>query len=205
LKIQAAVEKINAAKAQLEAKKLEYDGYNSKIQGQLGRANIWQTEGQIFLARTQAVTAQNSDRLKLYEAGMGKVRLLLEKMKVDLGRLETETKAETERFDSLVKKYSQDVALFDAKGRQEIGRMSGEAEKYKALTERARAEESLKLQQAGINIQQLMRVMELEVGALEKVMTVHAQIGSASLSALNASATIQGIGSDSRQYQYQCD
>ena len=203
-KIQAAVERIKAAMAQLEAKKLEYDGYDSKIRGQLGVANIWQTEGQIFVARTNAISQQNRDQVALFEGYLNAERLKLEQLQADYQRFKAEVDAETGRFDALAKVYGHKVNLYSAQNEGEKARMLGESEKYKALTEHSRAIESLRLKQAEIEINQLMRKAEIEINGLEKIMVTYAQIGSAAMAAIDAQAGISGSDSTDTNYNYTC-
>lgn len=207
LNVQVAVERINAAKASLEAKKLEYEGYDSKIRGQLGIANIWQTEGQIFLAQTQAISSQNADALKQYGFQIEKRKLLLERVQTDLKRFEVEYNAQVQQMDAAVKAYGAKVAYYEAQVKGETGRVTSNVERYRAGIEAAKLEETFKLQTAQSNLQTLTHLVDLQLAGTEKIMTATASIGSAALAALNINAGMsnQDQYSSNWSYQFECN
>lgn len=64
-KVQLFAERLNAVKLGLEAKKLEYEGYETKIRGELGKTQAWDVEARIYAAQIEgAKTAISAKQLE---------------------------------------------------------------------------------------------------------------------------------------------
>lgn len=197
-------EQVKAVSLQLEAKNLEYTGFNSVIQGQLARTQIYSAETQAFASRAQAINSKNNSATDLYRAELESQRLVLGQVEQNVRVFTALLDAEVRRFEGNANVHSQNVQAFVSKNQAEASRVQGDANQFRALVEKARARESLVLQQGQINANNVLRIAELELGGLDKIMTVHAQIGSAAMAALNASSSIKGADSSNWNFNHDC-
>ena len=204
VQVAAFGEQVKAVSLQLEAKNLEYTGFNSLIQGQLARTQIYSAETQAFASRAQAISAKNNSETNLYRAELEGQRLVLGQVEQNVRVFAALLDAEVRRFEGNANVHSQNVQAFVSKNQAEASRVQADGDQFRALVEKARAKESLALQQGQINANNVLRIAELELGGLDKIMTVHAQIGSAAMSALNASSAIQGADSSNWNFNHDC-
>ena len=205
VQVAAFGERVKAASLQLEAKNLEYTGFNSLIQGQLARSQIYSAETQAFASSAQAISAKNNSETNLYQAELEGQRLVLGQVEQNVRVFAALLDAEVRRFEGNASVHSQNVQAFVSENQAEASRVQADADQFRALVEKARAKESLALQQGQINANNVLRIAEIELGGLDKIMTVHAQIGSAAMSALNASSSIAGNDSSRWNFNYDCD
>lgn len=204
-KIDAAVARIQGVQAELEAKNLEYQGWRTKIDGQLGILSGWKTEGDMFAVEADAITKKNGFKTELFDAEIRRGQLSLQKLDSNIKKFGAEIDAESARYGGAVEAYRAGISLYQAKIQGETGRVNADARQYEALASRAQAEADVRLKQGEININTILRILQLQADGMEKVMTAHAQIGAAALAALDAQASISGNDSSSWNYSFQCE
>jgi len=202
--VAAFAEKVKAVGLEIQAKELEFKGFSAQVQGQLGQVQIFGAETQAFASRAQAINSTNNSRTTLYQGEIEGQRLVLNQIEQDTRLFSALLDGEVKRFDGTARVHGQDIQAFVSRNQAEANRVQADADQFRALVERARAEESLKLQQGQINANNVLRIAELEVGGLDSIMNVHAQIGSAAMSALNASAGIQGSDIANWNFNHDC-
>lgn len=203
--IDASVARIEGAKLQVQAKKDEYDAWGTKIQGQLGIANIWKTEAEIFATEVDAINKKNQQKTALFDAEIRKGQLSLQKLTANVDKFKALITAEDSRFTGAVQAYTQTINKYNADVSGETNRVNANARQYEARATYARAEADVKLRQGEINANNILRITELENASLGTLMTALASLAAAALQAMDVNASLHGNDSFNWNYNHDCD
>lgn len=213
-RIQADAQRVELYKAQLQAcgiqadiYKSEWQGYGEAVKGEVGRADVYESLARAFSERVKAY-ATEIDAAKAFEGfKLEQNKLFIESFKADLERFKTLLQKETSRIsgdtavlESLVKLYDSDVRLEGVKA--EVGNRQFQLE-----LEEGKARAELELKKADLNINQVQREAQLELGALDSISRVGAQLAGSAMSAMsvqaNISSSLQRQDSTICQTQYE--
>lgn len=198
-------EKLNAIKTAIEAEKVKFEAWDLQVRGELGRVQLFSAEANLFANEVQAVAQENTARLGIYNGKVEGEKLKLEKLDALTKKFSAQMDGAIGYYESQRKAHEQYISGYKAHWDAESAILAAKAQKYNADVAKAKATSDLALSQGQINAANIMRVSELQLGALEKVATIYASLVSSAMSALDAQSQIQGSQSQRWDYSFECD
>ena len=193
-KVRAEVigERVRVYAEKIRANGLAWDGWSKKVDGQLGVAGLYKTEAETFgeLMRGYGIEADSENRR--IESEVRLRTLDQQRIETDARRFEAEARAESERVSSLARKFEALVDRYRAAGGIEEARARSELTRAQVNLEELRARENLNIRKSEVDIQQVLRILDLQKSGLESIMNVHLQMVASLYSAFNLNSSLSG-------------
>ena len=185
-------EQVRAYAEKIRANGLAWDGWSKKVDGQLGVGQLYKTEAQAFgeLMRGYGIEADAENKRVDSEVRMR--TLDLSRIEADTRRFEAESRSESERVSSLARKFEALVRRYESSGRIEESRVRSEDNRVQILLEEMRAKENLRLRKSEVDINQILRLLDIEKTGIESILNVRAQLVASLYSAFNLNAGLSG-------------
>ena len=190
LRIDAFKALIEAYGERVRAKSAETQQYAEAVRGELARAQVYELETNVFAKRIEAWRAKGQGQIEAKRIELETNEHRLRKYLGEIEAYRAQIGAEAERVRAGAGIYDARARLFTAEVQAESARLEGENQSYRIAFERGRTEAELEMKQAELQIEQLQRLLALELERIKTVNNVHAQLAAATMAAVNLSASV---------------
>lgn len=197
LRFDAYESEVRAYVAQVEAHSKEWEGFGHAVDGELGRAKIYETMAQAFAERMKGF--QTKKEIERYNEAL---KIDDNKVKIDLlgkriAKYDSDVRGETARIDALVRKMALDADIYKTKSAAELGRIEAETRLWEGDIKRAEIDANLTIKAQEVAINEMLAIKNILLQALDAVARTESNLAAAAMSAANVSASIQGQSTDS--------
>ena len=190
LRIEAFKALVEAYGERVRAKSAETQQYAEAVRGELARAQVYELETNVFAKRIEAWRAKGQGQIEAKRIELETNDHRLRKYLGEIEAYRAQIGAEAERVRAGAGIYDARARLFTAEVQAESARLEGENQSYRIAFERGRTEAELEMKQAELQIEQLQRLLALELERIKTVNNVHAQLAAATMAAVNLSASV---------------
>lgn len=197
VRVEAFKATVEAYGERVRAKTAEIQAYAEAVRGELARVQVYDLEASIFSKRIDAWKAE-ADALvsqKRFSLDINESDIKLFASRIESYR--SRVQAESERIRAGATVYDGQARMYSAEVGAETARVESESRQFQLGLERARSEADLAVKQADLNIQQVQRLLALELERIKTVNNVHAQLAAATMAAVNLSAGVHESASNS--------
>ena len=181
---------IQAYAERVSAEKTKYEVYATEVNGKQTEAQIYSEQVKAYLAEIQGKEVISNVNISTLDAALRKNNLLIEQYKAELFGYTATIDAVSKKTDALVEGFKAEVAGYSAENEATSTMYSAKIKEIDANISRA----SLILQK-GVSIidattQGYLGISTLQSKGLEGISNIGAQMTSAALNAVNASASV---------------
>lgn len=181
---------VQAYGERVQAKQLEYQGYSTQIQGELAKMQIYQSETNAFASRMNGYVASQQAQNTFLQGQISIKDFEIKRFTAFLEKYKAEVLAESERIKSLATSYDGQAKVYQAQGEVEKTRASVDDRRFDLALQEGKARADLRVKEVELTIQQLLRLLQLEIEADRTVLSTSAQLAAAAMSAVNISAQV---------------
>lgn len=188
---------VDAFSAQVQAHASKIQTYTAKWTGEQIKAQVYGTEVNAFAQLVQAYATGNSAVIATKELELKNKGFQLDRYKTRVEKYATDVDAEAKRIAAGVDVYNGRAQMYTAELGAEQARVVADSRQFELALEEAKTSADLQLKEAQLNIEQLLRLLNLELEQNRTVLQVQAQLAAAAMSAVNLSASAQESESNS--------
>jgi len=197
VQVDAFTSRVGAFEAQVRANESEVKAYSERVGAELVKSQIYASEIDAF---SELVTAYKTGN----EAQIASKRIELENNGFKLERFKTKVTKYAAEVDAEAKRVASGVGIYDGKTRMYAAELSAEQSRviadgrqYDLALETAKSQTQIELAEAQLNIEQVLRTLNLELDKNKTILTVQAQLAAAAMSAVNLSASVSESAANS--------
>lgn len=191
LKIEAHAESVKTYLADIEAWGKQWEGYDSAVKGELGKANIYESQVRGFSSLIEA-------RAKEQDAYIAQARIDMDLNTFDLTRFQALLAAWKSQFEVEAQRIQAGAQIYDGKSRMYSAELGAESARVQADTrtfeldvEQHKAKANTLYQTIALQIEELKSATTLLVQAKDGVARTASQLCGSSLAAFNISAGLR--------------
>jgi hypothetical protein len=195
--VESFTARVGAFEAQVRANESEVKAYAERVGAELAKSEIYSTEIDAFSSLVVAYKTGN-------EAQIAAKRLEIENNGFKLERFKTKVTKYAAEIDAEAKRVSASVGIYDGKARlysadlsAEQARVIADSRQYDLALQTAKAQTETEIKEAQINIEQVLRTLNLELDKNKTILSVQAQLAAAAMSAVNMSASVSESAANS--------
>lgn len=189
--------RVGAFEAQVRANESEVKAYSERVGAELVKSQIYASEIDAFSELVNAYKTGNEAQIAAKRIELENNGFKLERFKTKVAKYAAEIDAEAKRVSSSVGIYDGKTRLFAAELSAEQSRVVADSRQYDLSLETAKSQTQIELAEAQINVEQVLRTLNLELDKNKTILTVQAQLAAAAMSAVNLSASVAEQASNS--------
>jgi hypothetical protein len=156
----------------------------------MAKAEIYSTEIDAFTGLVTAYKTGNEAQIAAKRLEIENNGFKLEKFRTKVAKYSVDIDAEAKRVASGVGIYEGQTRMYAAELGAEQARVVADSRQYDLALETAKSQTQIELAEASMNIEQVLRTLNLELDKNKTILTVQAQLAAAAMSAVNLSASI---------------
>jgi hypothetical protein len=195
--VQIFTARVGAFEAQVRANESEVKAYSERVGAELAKSQIYASEISAFSELVTAYKTGNEAQIAAKRIELENNGFKLERFKTKVIKYAAEIDAEAKRVSSAVGVYDGKTRLFAAELGAEQARVVADSRQYDLALETAKSHTQIELAEAQLNIDQVLRTLNLELDKNKTILTVQAQLAAAAMSAVNLSASISESAANS--------
>lgn len=181
---------VDAYKAQVEAKTSEYQAWGESIRGEVAKVSIYEAQARSFGTLVDAYKTGETVKIENMRAQIAANELLVKAFAAEVDYMGEQVRAGVAQVDSGVKVYDGQARVFAAQVGGEEARVRALAEQVRLIIAAGTADAELKLKAAGINVDQLLRIGQVEAEGRKAAGMIAGQLAASAMSAFNLSASV---------------
>ena len=181
---------VDAYKAQVEAKTSEYQAWGESIRGEVAKVSIYEAQARSFGTLVDAYKTGETVKIENMRAQIAANELLVKAFAAEVDYMGEQVRAGVAQVDSGVKVYDGQTRVFAAQVGGEEARVRALAEQVRLIIAAGTADAELKLKAAGINVDQLLRIAQVESEGRKAAGSIAGQLAASAMSAFNLSASV---------------
>jgi hypothetical protein len=189
--------RVEAYSEEVQAKTAEFQAYAEQIKGEMAKVDIYDSTVKAYASRIEAWRSGNAGKIDQARLQYDAEELKIKQYASRLDGYRAKIAAEASRIESGSKVYDGQSRLYTAEIAAESARVESEDKQFALGVEKARAETSLELEKAKVNIAQLQRIAELEQEQLKMMAQVNSSLAAGAMSAVSLSAGVNEQASNS--------
>ena len=190
----------------MNAYSTEVEAFSKKVDSEKTRAEVYETETSAFFNRIRAYAEETNAVKTQKDIEFGNRRLLLDGFAERVKLKQAEIQGELGRVQAGASIYDGQARVFSAHGQIEEARVNTDTNRLRASIEEARTAAELLLKQTELDIQQLLRILDLESRRFDTTYKVQGQLAASSMSAVELSSSISERATNSAscttEYRY---
>ena len=179
---------VNAYSAEVGAVTARFNAYQAQIAGEVAKADMYKSQAQAYVAQVEGYKAQADVSLTeaktlvaLHSSEVDTYRALIDKYKTDIDNA-------LSRAEITAKQQGFEVAMYEADIKEYATEIDGLTKIYAAQVDENRGLYDLQIKEADVQLRTAVAMYELEAEGIKSSAQIAAQLGSASLTAVSASA-----------------
>jgi len=196
-KVDLFTARVAAFAEQVNAKESEVSIFAERIKAELARITIYDTEVNAFAKEVEAYRSGNDADINGKRIELESNGFILDKFKADVMRYAAEIDAEAKRVGAGVDIYSGQSRMYAAELGAESARVSSDTRHFELGIQEAKANADVEIKEAQLNIEQLLRILSLEIDKGKTILGVQSQLAAAAMAAVNLSAGVSDSVSSS--------
>jgi hypothetical protein len=189
--IESFAAQVNAYGETVRAKAAEYDSYATRVRAEVAKVDVFKTQAEAYTATiggyragVDAKVAAKNIEIELAQ----RLPLEVSKNRADIYR--TKVAAEAERSGAVVKAFEGQVQLFAAQEQGEAGRVSAEANVYKAAVDYAIGYGTVGVETAKAAAQIALQKGGIIISAVQGGASVAGHVAASAMSSVNVGAQL---------------
>jgi hypothetical protein len=188
--VESFTARVGAFEAQVRANESEVKAYSARVAAEMAKAEIYSTEIDAFTGLVTAYKTGNEAQIAAKRLEIENNGFKLEKFRTKVAKYSVDIDAEAKRVASGVGIYEGQTRMYAAELGAEQARVVADSRQYDLALETAKSQTQIELAEASMNIEQVLRTLNLELDKNKTILTVQAQLAAAAMSAVNLSASI---------------
>ena len=181
---------VDAYKSQVEAKTSEYQAWGESIRGEVAKVSIYEAQARSFGTLVDAYKTGETIKIENMRSRISTNELLVKAFSAEVDYMAEQIKAGVAQVDSGVKVYDGQARVYAAQVGGEEARVRALAEQVRLIIASGTADAELKLKAAGINVDQLLRIGQVEQEGRKAAGMIAGQLAASAMSAFNLSASV---------------
>ena len=195
--IDAFTAQVQSFSAQVAAKDSEVKLFAERVSAEESKANVYETEVNAFASLVGAYKSGNDALISQARLDLENNSFSLEQHKTRVAQFATEVDAESKRISAGVDVFNGQAQMYTAELGAEQARIIADSRQFDLSIQQGRIQTDVELKEADLNIQQLLRLMTLDIDKTKTVLTVQAQLAAAAMTAVNLSASVSEAAANS--------
>lgn len=195
--VESFTARVGAFEAQVRANESEVKAYSERVGAELAKSEIYSTEIDAFSSLVTAYKTGNEAQIAAKQLEIQNNGFKLEKFKTKVTKYAAEIDAEAKRVSSSVGIYDGKARVYAADLSAEQARVIADSRQYDLALETAKSQTQIELSEAQLNIDQVLRILNLELDKNKTILSVQAQLAAAAMSAVNMSASVNESAANS--------
>lgn len=176
--------------SRLEAEKVKFDIYGKEVDAEASKAQVFAEQVKSFVAEVDAARAKNELQMNHLNAVAAKNQQLIDQYKGELVGYTAEVDAASKKVDGVVRGFEAEARAYSAETEAEAAMYGTKAKEIDARISQARFLVEKAVAQIESATKGYVAIKELQVKGVEGAMNVGAQLSSAAMNAVNATASI---------------
>lgn len=176
--------------SRLEAEKVKFDIYGKEVDAEASKAQVFAEQVKSFVAEVDAAKAKNELQMNHLNAVATKNQQLIEQYKGELTGYTAEVDAAAKKVDGVVRGFEAEARAYSAETDAEAAMYGTKTKEIEARISQARFLVEKAVAQIESATKGYVAIKELQVKGVEGAMNVGAQLSSAAMNAVNATASI---------------
>lgn len=206
VKTQVDVDKtrVDAFKAQVEAygeqvraRGTDIQAYAEQIRGEIAKSDIYEAEVNAFASLVNAYKTNNDAKIDSKRIELELSSQHIDKFRVQVEKYNAELNAEAKRVDAGTRIYDGKTRMYSAELSAEQARVSSDTRHFELALREAQSKADIEVKEAQMKIEELLRILSLELDKTKTLMSVQSQLAASALSAVNLSASVSESASNS--------
>lgn len=189
---------VKAYTAEVSAWGEEWNGYSKAVDGELGRARVYETMAQAFAERMKGYSIEQDTKRSNEQLKIETNRLAIDLFGRKIDRFLGELRAEETRVNALVNLFQTQGQLYASENNAQEGRIRSEVQALEFDTKQREVNANLELRRAEFSIQEMLSIKELMLKAMEAIARTEATLAGSAMSAAHVGATISSGTNDSK-------
>ena len=181
---------VDAYKSVVDAKTSEYQAWAESIKGEVAKVSIYEAQGRTFGTLVDAYKTGETVKIENMKSQIDANELLVKKFGAEVGYLSEQIKAGIAQVDTGVKIYDGQAKVYGSQIAGEDARVRALSEQIRLIIAAGTADAELKLKSADLNVQQLLRIAQIEQEGKKAAGAVAGQLAASAMSAFNLGATV---------------
>jgi hypothetical protein len=202
LKLESYRLSTQAYATRLEGEKIKFDIYSKEVDAEVGKAQVYAEQVRAYLAEVDAAKARNELQLNQLNAVATKNTLLIDQYKGELTGYTSEIDAVSKKVDGVVRGFEAEVRAYAAETEAEAALYGAKTKEIEARVEQSRLLITKAVAEIEAATKGYVAIKELQIEGVKGAMNVGAQLSSAAMNAVNATANIGYTQSVSESADY---
>ena len=181
---------VDAYKSQVEAKTSEYQAWGESIRGEVAKVSIYEAQARSFGTLVDAYKTGETVKIENLRAQISNSELLVKAFSSEVDYMAEQIKAGVAYVDAGAKIYDGQARVYGAQIGGEQARVQALAEQIRLIVAAGTAEAELGLKAADLNIQQLLRIAQVELEGRKSAGLVAGQLAASAMSSFNLGASV---------------
>lgn len=184
-------ERVNAYRAEWEGQKTQIDAYAARVDAEEAKARIFEAQVRAYGERVGAFGEEVTAQRTKVDAQTAYNQAVTQQYATEMEAWQSKVSASVERVRTQIAEFQAEIQRYGVDVQGEQARSDGYRANAQLAIERSRADVQGKLKAVDQQIEQLRLAETLGLESLRAASQTYAQLAASSLSAVNASASIQ--------------
>ena len=176
--------------SRLEGEKVKFDIYGKEVDAETAKAQVFAEQVRAYVAEVEAAKARNELQMNQLTAVATKNTQLIEQYKGELTGYTAEIDAAAKKVDGVVRGFEAEARAYSAETDAESAMYGAKTKEIEARISQARFMVEKAVAQIESATKGYVAIKELQVEGVKGAMNVGAQLSSAAMNAVNATASI---------------
>lgn len=176
--------------SRLEGEKVKFDIYGKEVDAETAKAQVFAEQVRAYVAEVEATKARNELQMNQLTAVATKNTQLIEQYKGELAGYTAEIDAAAKKVDGVVRGFEAEARAYSAETEAESAMYGAKVKEIDARISQARFMVEKAVAQVESATKGYVAIKELQVEGVKGAMNVGAQLSSAAMNAVNATASI---------------
>lgn len=181
---------VDAYKAMVESKSSEYQAWGQSIQGEVAKVSAYEAQARAFGTLVDAYKTGETVKIENMRAQISGNEMKVKAFGAEVDYLSEQIKAGIAQVDTGVKIYDGQARVYGAQIGGEQARVQALAEQTRLIMAAGSTEAEMNLKAADINIQQLLRIVQVELEGRKAAAAVAGQLAASAMSSFNLGASV---------------
>jgi hypothetical protein len=188
--------------SRLEAERIKFDIYGKEVDAEAAKAQVFSEQVKAYVAEVDATKAKTALQVTVLEAAAARNNQLIEQYKGELTGYTAEIDAAAKKVDGVVRGFEAEARAYSAETEAESAMYGAKVKEIEARIMQSKFLIEKAVAQIESATKGYVAIKELQVKGVEGAMNVGAQLSSAAMNAVNATASIGYNQSRSEEASY---
>jgi len=181
---------VDAYKTLVDAKTSEYQAWSESIKGEVAKVSVYEAQARAFGSLVDAYRSGETVKIENMKSQVDASGLTVKAFEAEVAYLSEQIKAAIAKVDTNVKIYDGQSKIYSAQIGGESARVQALAEQTRLIIAAGSTDAELKLKAADLNVQQLLRIGQVEQEGRKASGMIAGQLAASSMSAFHLSGSV---------------